>query len=118
MKLEFKTFFSDTVLNLGFQIYQSNKITQIESKEHIIHAQVLDHETYDIEIKYHKSKIEHMTCTCSYADFGYYCMHMAAVCIYLEHSNLIMSRVEDPIEGDVSIPCKSEVEERKKQLNP
>jgi len=88
MKLQYREFFSDTISNLGYKIYESNNITQMEADDNLVKAHVFDQDLYSVTIKYNNGRIMEMKCDCAYSDFGYYCMHMAAVCMYLEKVNL------------------------------
>jgi hypothetical protein len=88
MKLQYREFFSDTISNLGYKIYELNNITQMEADDNLVKAHVFDQDLYNVEIKSNNGRIVDMKCDCTYSDFGYYCMHMAAVCFYLENANL------------------------------
>lgn len=81
-----KALFPITILERGFDYYESGAVTHIITSKNKIHASVEGTKNYDVNIKIENGKILDMQCSCPYAEDGSYCKHMAAVLYEVEQN--------------------------------
>ena len=97
--MNWKKFFSKTILDRGHQYYSEGTVEDIDISDKLITAVVWGSEGYEVEITLSGGEIEDMYCSCPYAADGEYCKHMAAV-LY-EWSENKNASVTDTNENDI-----------------
>ena len=78
------TIFGKTILDRGRAYYDAGKVKNLRYENGSYQAMVRGSLPYRVEIRVEGNTIRSMSCTCSYAEDGHRCKHMAAVLIAIE----------------------------------
>ena len=88
--MKWKHLFPAHILERGWDYYQSDAVENLQKSETGYTAEVEGTEIYDVEVELSQNTVQDMWCSCSYAEDGAYCKHMAAVLYALEEDDLLL----------------------------
>lgn len=77
--MKWENLFAPHILARGHDYFCDDAVENIEVSEGFVRASVLGTEEYEVEISLINGEVSDMYCSCSYAEGGSSCKHMAAV---------------------------------------
>ncbi len=87
MDPNWKSFFPKDVLYRGQMYFLQNKIQSVKEYDDYFMATIKGSMSYVVKIYKELKNIRSSTCTCPYANLGYFCKHEAALYYYAENQN-------------------------------